>query len=291
MKIMKNVFLWLLPFFLSGCATKMAVNNVAYQSVRGEKGTISPKIIPEESSILVRHSINSNGILSIAIENLTDSIMTIDKTKSFFIHNGTSTPFYSPVVKTTSVTDYSSEGKTATLNVGAVAGAMGVSGAVGKALNGVNIGGETINGTSVNNTTYQIDLPEVNIGPRGSITLGQEFQIEGMGKGFLNDLSTQLPTKDDFTLYANNASESVSSFCVTITYSLDEGQTKQRITSTYYTDNIYISFLKKFGHVNESLRTIYKKYPDALDRSWYLIYLNSTPVNNQILENNLYNHQ
>lgn len=274
---MKRFSYLLLVLLLTSCASpRLVVSSVSYQSLRNEKGDFSPDTRPKDASIQVQYSLNEKGELSVIVTNLTDRIMTIDKTKSFFVSEGISTAFYDPTIQTSSVTDFSSGSTNTSVNLGAIAGAVGVGGAVGRALNGVNIGGENTTGTSVNNTTYIVDLPEVNIGPKGKLNLGKTFIVDGIGSMFLETIESNLQNKEDFILQSSSAAESPSSFSITLSYSIDDGKSFEKITSTYYTDNILISFVKEPGKVNNVLRNIYVLKPNALEKSWYYIHFNNT---------------
>lgn len=292
---MKKLLLMILPLVLlaAGCSpTKLAVSSVSYQSVRNAKTGIQPKA-PAGASIMVRHSLSTDGVLNVYVTNLTDSVMIIDRTLSFFVNsNGKSTAYYDPTIKTTTTTDVTSSTSSVGVNLGAVAGAVGVGGALGRALSGINVGGSTTGGSAVTNTTYTVDQPTVAIGPRGEVNMSREFQVEGIGKNFLSNLAGQVTSKENYVLTADNMNDAVSNFSVTITYSLDGGKTFDKIVSKYYTDALLTSFVKEKGRTNAPLRDIYMKKPDALKKDWFILYFNTNvPSLNTYYNDNLFDYK
>lgn len=275
---MKKLLMLLLPLamLVEGCSpTKLTVSSVSYQSVRNEKFDIPAKA-PKGASIMVKHSIDTNGTLNVYVTNLTDKVMIIDRTLSFFVNSdGRSNAYYDPTIKTSTQTDATSSTSAVGVNLGAVASAVGVGGAVGRALSGITVGESDTGGTSVTNTTYTIDQPTVAIGPRGQVNMSREFKVDGVGKSFLHDLEDKVPTKENYVLRADNMYDAVSHFSVTITYSIDGGKTFDTITSKYYTDAILTSFVKTKGKTNEPLRDIYAKEPNAINKGWFMFYFNT----------------
>ena len=80
----------------------------------------------------------------VTIINNTDSIMYIDMAKSYYMSNGVARQLYSNSV----TTNFSSGTQGATVNMGSVASAMGVGGALGTLARGVNVGASSTSGTS-----------------------------------------------------------------------------------------------------------------------------------------------
>lgn len=277
---------------MSCSTTVMTVSSVSYQSVRNVKPDVKAKA-PVGASIKVRHSLSPTGKLNVYVTNLTDSVMIIDRTLSFFVNsNGKSMSYYDPTIKTTTTTEVSSSTSGVGVNLGAVAGAVGVGGAVGRALSGITVGESSTGGRSVTNTSYVVDQPSVAIGPRGEINMAREFKVDGIGKEFLSDLASRVTNKDNYVLAADNINNSVSSFSVTITYSLDGGKTYDKIVSKYYTDSIITSYVNSKGKSNEPLRDIYLKKPDVLNQDWFILYFQTNmPAFNTYSNNNLYDYK
>ena len=153
----------------SSCTTKLKITDVAYQSIRKvEKADANSRAVTPETGAVIAVSpvIDDCGNAKLVVRNLSDKIMVIDRTKSFFIdYSGQSTMYYDPTIRTSTLTTSGTEG--ATVNLGAIGSALGIGGAVGTALSGINVGGSNTSGVS--KTTYSIDQPVVSIGPNGYI--------------------------------------------------------------------------------------------------------------------------
>ena len=108
------------------------------------------------------------------IENKTDRTIYIDLANCFSILDNEAEAFYVPTA--TQVTNSSSSG--ASVNVGAVAGALGVGGAIGTLARGVNVGGGSTSTTS--NITYSQRV--LSVPPKSKIEL--EAKFIGLGDRF-----------------------------------------------------------------------------------------------------------
>ena len=106
------------------------------------------------------HSGFSQGIgIQVTVQNLTSKMIFLDLANTFLMRNGESTAYYIP--SSTSSTTTTSTG--ASVNLGAVAGAMGIGGAAGMVANGVTVGGGKTKGTI--NTVYSqriISIPPMS---------------------------------------------------------------------------------------------------------------------------------
>ena len=89
-----------------------------------------------------------NPVFVVKIKNKSKKVIYVDLGNTFFIRPENTTAYYIP----SSITNTSSSEKGIGLNMGAVAGALGVGGVVGTLANGVNVGGGKVAGTS--NTVY-----------------------------------------------------------------------------------------------------------------------------------------
>ena len=90
----------------------------------------------------------SNPVFKLRLKNKTSKTLYVDLGNSFIMRNGVATAYYVP--SSTSTSNSSSSG--ASVNLGAVAGAVGVGGALGTLASGVNVGGGSTSGSV--NTTY-----------------------------------------------------------------------------------------------------------------------------------------
>jgi hypothetical protein len=98
----------------------------------------------QNTEISLRITLNSDGTYGVAVNNLTNDYIYLDLGRTYLILNGRPSAYYLP--SSTTTTTSSTTG--AAVNVGAIAGAMGVGGAFGRALNGVNVGGANTTGSS-----------------------------------------------------------------------------------------------------------------------------------------------
>lgn len=127
--------------------------------------------------------------LRIKVTNKTDQIVFIDLGTSYLKKNDIATVIYTPTITST----MTGQSIGTSVNMGAVANAVGIGGMVGTALGGVNIGGTK--GSSVTTTTYAQRF--VSVPPKSSIlledipiltpgsekALGDLFYFKEMGKG------------------------------------------------------------------------------------------------------------
>ena len=261
---------------LSSCssASFLEVSGVGYQTLQMKESDkdFSEQAI-KKAQILVYCLVDRNGEVEVMVENNTDQIMTIDRTKSFFQNqNDVAQMYYDPTVQTntTSVTHGSTTG--VGVNLGSVARAVGVGGILGTALSGVNVGGSNSTSTTNVNTTYTIDQPKVSIPPHGRISMGRTFQMQGVGRSFLHSAITesQLDVNNSFS---NSNTYAASN--IVISYSLDNEATYQFIETHLFANSLLVGKVREKGKVNDALRTIYMNKPDALSQPWFLLYFAS----------------
>ncbi|MBQ9073538.1 MAG: hypothetical protein IJY30_03650, partial [Muribaculaceae bacterium] len=199
------------------------------------------------------------------------------QTMSFFVDsNGESKSYYDPTIRTTSTTDISSTTTGASLNLGAVGNALGIGGSIGALLPGINIGGSGTSGTSTTNTTYFADMPRVSLAPNSQGAMSKSYIISDVGKHSLkNSLNSY---------FASSIDESLCRFSVCISYSLDGGDTFDKIVTDFYVNAQIIENVNQKGKVNAALRQIYNRKPEALSEQWWLLYF----VNNLPSAYNIY---
>ena len=282
---------------LSSCATstKLNVSDVCYQSIRNVHTERSPKSdIPRDASILVEPVISSTGDVDVYVTNLTDSIMVIDRTKSFFVDpRGISTIYYDPTVKTTtnSVTTGTETGSS--VNLGAIGGALGVGGRVGRILDGINVDNSKLNANTTTTSTYQIDTPTGSIAPRGKASMARTFYInDTAGKSFLGTLSSGNTRKSDIR-QEYNKENTYGTFRICISYSFDGGKTFDKIVSDFYCNSVISSPVRTKGRVNESLRNVLMSKKEIFKEPWFLLYFrcNISTGTNAYINNELYDYK
>lgn len=215
----------------------------------------------KDASIITMYEIGGS-VLSVSVQNNTNKIMIIDKTKSFFIGNsGSSSSFYNPNVSSTTKTDISSETNGASVNMGAVAGSLGVRGPLGTLMSGINVGGAETTGHSESNTTYYADQPRLQLPPKAH---------HSIGVGFIAGLGEKVPvTNSPVISLTEDPKQSPSRCRVHISYSLDGGNTFQSITTEFYVSSQIGIPVKSGRELNGAFQTLYKAKPDALFEPWW----------------------
>lgn len=286
---MKKNRTFILAIILAGCvlssckSTKyLNVSGVAYQSMRATNA-VSHQDIPTDAKIVIIYSIDQTGNLEVTVKNNTDKIMTIDRTRSFFRDgDNNSIPYYDPLVtvNTHSTTVGNTTG--ASVNLGSVARAVGVGGAVGTALGGVNVGSANSTASTNTETTYYIDQPQIHIAPHGSASMGRAFEITGVGNQFLSRV-IKTAVQDVNNAFSLENSYAKCNICVS--YSLDDGATYETILTDLYANTLLVGKVWQTGKVNDALRKIYIGKNDALLEQWYLIHFDSATGGNSHLQN------
>lgn len=246
----------------------MLTSSVGYQSIRTtfRQPDFTGHGIPEDAEIILAYTILSDGRLFVGVSNNTDEIMIIDQTMSFFINNGQSVSYYDPTVTTTTNTEISSGTSGVSVNLGAVSGALGLGGAVGTFLSGVNVGGSETSGRSVQNMVVVADQPQVSIGPKGSCAMSKSFFIDNVGEDYLKSASP---------LAIYNEDNSCSKFSVCISYSLDGGNSFRKIVTDFYVNSKIVVPVTNKGKVNNSLRSLFSEKSDALNENLWLLHFNT----------------
>ena len=261
----------------SSCTNYLQVSGVAYQSIRTKNPVASRSQIPAEATIIVSCYVGENGEFDVVVQNNTDKMMTIDRTKSFFRNqNGNSIPYYDPTVQVRTQSTTVSGQTGATVNLGSIAAAAGVGGRLGTALGGVNVGGSKGTATTNTNTTYYIDQPQVSIAPHGQVSMGRTFMIEGIGVSILKSLA--MTSTEMNNVYTPTQTYAACNLCVS--YSIDEGKTYETIFTDLYSNSLICSPVKQKGQVNEALRNIYVNKSDVLQEPWFLFVFGSAEDEN-----------
>ena len=106
----------------------------------------------------ISHSAN-NQVIKVNARNKTNKTLYLDLGNTFFIRGGEAEPYYIP----TATSEYGGNTTGASVNLGAVAGAMGIDGSIGKLANGINVGGASTKGTKT--TVYSqrvISIPPMS---------------------------------------------------------------------------------------------------------------------------------
>lgn len=252
--------------FFSSCATKNKTYCINYQSIRTRYAQPTfEEPIPEEAKIAVAYTISASGELTAIVYNRTNEIMTIDQTKSFFVDtNGQSISYYDPTIRTTSTTDISSTTEGASVNLGAVANAFGVSGTLGQLASGINVGGSGTSGQSVTNATYISDQPRVSLAPNSNGAMSKVFKITAIASPEENNREIIRPLLSQENSHCR--------FSVCISYSFDNGETFEKLVTEFYADSYLNVPLRNEGKINEALNVIMQNKPDMYNAPWFSLW-------------------
>lgn len=266
----KKITYTILSIVLASCGSgKLTTSSVAYQSVRtrhAQPTQSSP--IPDEAKIVVAYSISESGALTAIVYNRTSETMTIDQTMSLFINsNGQSIPYFAPAVGTTSTTSRQSVTKRRPANISATSKPIDRNGTAGKAHSSIDLRDTGMTGIATTNYTYMAYQPRVTIAPNSKGALSKAFKINGIGKNGLK--------AGEASSVSLNEGESYCRFSVCISYSLDNGETFDKITTNFYANSKLIVPVTQEGKVNEALRKIYQTKQDAINEYWWLLHFNS----------------
>lgn len=256
------IAIWLITISLTSCSSlRLNTKSVHYQSVR----KVYRYDDKQNARILVCTNLSADGTLEVIVQNLSDEIMTIDMVRSFVVTtSGKSISYYDPTVRVESSTDISTTTTGATVNVGAVAGALGVGGVVGQVLNGVNVGRSGTSGVSSTTTTYFSDQPQVNLAPKGSGKMPKRFNVGGIGNSH----------------YSSGRNESYNThtiarkkFSVCLSYSIDNGNSWRKFEQWFYVNSELSAPVENNSTVNKSVRTILQTKTDAVNEPWWIMFL------------------
>lgn len=260
------VLLGLVSILFASCSSSrtLTVSHIGYQSVRTTFR--QPTEIPDDAEILVLYNISEDGEIVPIVNNRTSEIMIIDQTMSFFVNtDGQSTSYYDPTVRTTTSTDLSSGTTGASVNLGAIGGALGIGGTLGGILNGINVGGSNTSGSSISNTTIFADQPRISLAPKGKGALSKSFVVAGIGKAGVKNAGMT-----EANVAFTNASQK---FSICISYSIDGGSSFKKIVSDFYVNNQIVIPVKSKNKVNDSLRELFTTKPDAMDEPWWILHV------------------
>lgn len=114
-----------------------------------------------------KNAVFANQVFLLKLKNKTSRTLYIDLGNTFIIRNGNASPYYIP----TSTSSSTSSGSGASVNLGAVAGALGIGGALGTLAGGIGVGGGSSSGTV--NTTYSQRV--VSIPPMSEKSLNMQM--------------------------------------------------------------------------------------------------------------------
>lgn len=161
---MRIKLLWVSPLFsiivLTGCTSYNPCIQVGYISLRSTE-VMDENVNPiEDASIAIYSIIDEKGNFDVIVQNLTNDVLTIDQTKSFFINPSKQfVSYYDPKIRTQSNTTATTSGTGKNFNLGGNANAFGIRGVAGALMNATNV---NTSSSITNKSTYTevvADLP------------------------------------------------------------------------------------------------------------------------------------
>lgn len=234
----------------------LADKNIEYHLVtRYDNSAMENKSLAEQVTSGRSGQVFTHPGVDIVITNRSDGMVYIDLGNTFFICNGESMRYYVP----TATTSTTSSTTGASVNLGAVAGALGVGGPVGILASGVNVGGAN---TNTNSTTVFSErilaLPPCATEVIKGACFSNYGEVKTTGRpvgmaGRLKNLSLKRP-KDEMYHIGETVSDFDKSMfhdvSAIISYSLAEEMTNPvQLRSTYLPEKIIASKVKKVFNV------------------------------------------
>lgn len=256
MQKFNHLIILLISIFLFGsCGSYNPCTKLYYKSIR-------PTVVPDEerfpideASIAVYTVIRSDDKVDIIVQNLTDDILTIDQTKSFFISNSKkSHVFYDPTIGITTNSSSTTTGSGKTFNLGGIANAFGIGGVAGSLMRATTLGSSSSDTNVSTYTEVVADLPQVSIGPRGQMAINKTFNI-----GSPNFYTTSATPEN-----------SPQTFSVVISYSFDAKNFDTIVSDFYCNSNMNIDVYGR--KTSEAVRQLIQSKPNATVEPWFNIY-------------------
>ena len=181
--------------------------------------------------------------IAVTVKNRTGQTLFLDLGNTFFLRNGSPSPYYVP--SATQTTTSTTTGTT--VNMGAVAGALGVGGRAGTLASGVNVGGANTNSTSVITYTQRIvPLPAHSSKTLDLQLLFPESLSKIYGTNFIHQSKHRLHclfdkgeriTLGEERLFDEN--NSPIQWGIHVTYAYDEGlSTLNSLCANFYTSKM-----------------------------------------------------
>lgn len=271
-------------FMLSSCAYYLEVKGITYQSIRMEAIT-EPETDINSAQIIVFYDVDINGNIDVTVQNNTNEIMTIDRTKSFFRgSDGSSMCYYDPTINVIAQSTTTGHTTGASVNLGSVARAVGVGGVAGTLLSGVTVGGANQNATTTTNTTYIVDQPKISIAPHAKASMNHVFMMQSFGIDWMANKAQNQPYDANLNFSPDNCPNS-HSCSITVSYSIDGEQTYDIVETTLYNNSWITSSVKQTGQVNEALRNVYMAKDDLFQEDWYTLCFGGAPWINRSKKN------
>jgi hypothetical protein len=207
MTIMKNFLLLLCFLGIMPVAANAKQTNLFYLEVaegsgsKTDDGNVSITVSLDEIYIALGYD-KSCPIVNVKIRNKSANTIYVDLGNTFIIRNEEGTAYYVPSASTTT-TGKSGGGS---VNLGSVAGALGVGGGIGQALGGMSVGGSSSSATS--QVTYSQRI--IAVPPMSSKSLEGQMLFSLHSDQFFNNLVITAQVKEGVAVEINERSPFIS---------------------------------------------------------------------------------
>ena len=175
---------------------------------------------------------NSNQALLLSVRNKTQRTLYLDLGNSFFISMGQARCYYTP--SSTTTTHGASSG--GSVNLGAVAGAMGIGGVAGTLANGINAGGGSTNSTT--STTYSQRI--IAVPPMSSVNLPPQY-FYGKGARIVTKGLKQAENGEMYVLFPKDSKRGIMHFGDRYSYTADNSPLQFSCVIAYSTEETCLS--------------------------------------------------
>ena len=175
---------------------------------------------------------DSNQALLLSVRNKTQRTLYLDLGNSFFISMGQARCYYTP--SSTTTTHGASSG--GSVNLGAVAGAMGIGGVAGTLANGINAGGGSTNSTT--STTYSQRI--IAVPPMSSVNLPPQY-FYGKGARIVTKGLKQAEYGRMFVLFPKDSKRGIMHFGDRYSYTADNSPLQFSCLIAYSTEETCLS--------------------------------------------------
>lgn len=175
---------------------------------------------------------DSNQALLLSVRNKTQRTLYLDLGNSFFISMGQARCYYTP--SSTTTTHGASSG--GSVNLGAVAGAMGIGGVAGTLANGINAGGGSTNSTT--STTYSQRI--IAVPPMSSVNLPPQY-FYGKGERIVTKGLKQAEYGRMFVLFPKDSKRGIIHFGDRYSYTADNSPLQFSCLIAYSTEETCLS--------------------------------------------------
>lgn len=108
-------------------------------------------------------------------------------------------------------------------------------------------------------------MPQVSLAPYSNGAMSKVFKISRLGCEALKVIS-------DISAPDYSHDSSPCRFSVCISYSVDNGNTFEKLVTDFYVNSLVVHKCKNNQSINSTLMSVYQTKPDLLYEPWWLLY-------------------